>query len=550
MRQFLTYILLVVSISAYADGSRCIVLRPQFRDVGFTLDESSVKSSCEGAGEYLSAQLGALASVSFELGPVVTLDGTRSSYASNSSETKDARIGEAIREACLLSDDRVDFSKYDCLAVMFPGESEADGGGLDCVWPQQNTISALTLDGRKLEKYIDFTETGKAGIICHEYLHLLGLQDMYDTDGDWSGGLSKGLWGSTSVMDRGMSNNGGLTPPNLNAIELEFLGLGECISLSEGQYTLPPLGKERRYLRYNCGIEGEYFLIECRQARGWDEYAGGSGLLVYHIDKSSRYACHSDWFKRDLTGAERWQYNEINCNPAHECAKIVEASESGIFYPHGDIRSLSSDSNPGWTLWNGSNCDLALTDIRLSSDGPVSFNVIRPITLTSTTVFQDAVILEWSVDKSLEGCSCELSWTGISRTGIMDVIGEGRNYAATVEGLSPGSAYSFTISVNCPERYSSHTGCTTKTIRSGASPYIWLNGSERRNDGSFMKGSPILLKVYDAADVADVRWFYDGHPITPGSNGLFTPASDGELKAVINYRQGGKDIIVKKIKLK
>ena len=49
------------------------------------------------------------------------------------------------------------------------------------------------------------------GTICHEYCHFLGLQDLYDVNGEKEG-ESAGLGGLLSIMDRGNYNNEGRTP--------------------------------------------------------------------------------------------------------------------------------------------------------------------------------------------------------------------------------------------------------------------------------------------------------------------------------------------------
>ena len=131
---------------------------------------------------------------------------------------------------------------------------------------------------------------------------------MYDSDYEASGGYSEGLWYSTSLMDGGCYNDNTNTPPCLNAIELDQLGIIEPEVLAVGDYVLRPLSEKKRFLRMDTDNPGEYFLFECRAASGWDQYMGsyggfvGSGLLIYHVDRSMNAAGYSQQQDRILSG--------------------------------------------------------------------------------------------------------------------------------------------------------------------------------------------------------------------------------------------------------
>lgn len=116
------------------------------------------------------------------------------------------------------------------------------------------------------------------GMFCHEFGHVLGLVDLYNTEVRATE-IRKGyLWGTTSLMDNGCRNNEGRTPPNLNAIERDMLGIGNPEALAEGHYILEPIHENGRYLRFDTANEGEYFWwsvalrsagICISAARGW-----------------------------------------------------------------------------------------------------------------------------------------------------------------------------------------------------------------------------------------------------------------------------------------
>ena len=53
----------------------------------------------------------------------------------------------------------------------------------------------------------------------------------------------------------------------------------------------------------------EYFIMENRQQKGWDEFIPGHGMLLWHIDFD----------------AKTWEKNEVNITGSHQRIDIVEA---------------------------------------------------------------------------------------------------------------------------------------------------------------------------------------------------------------------------------
>ena len=305
---------------------RMVVIPVQFQDRQFSCTEAELEQTVLLAQDYFNDQSGGETEFIFDLAPAVTLSKPCSYYGSNYSDRRDALLYEAVREACSLVSDRIDFSLYDNDAdgyvdnvfILAAGLSEADGASSDNIWPQQGKMSdfkaSFSMDGKTVDSFAVSCELASdsglnprpagIGVFCHELAHVFGLHDLYDTDGTGSGGESEGLW-STSLMDEGCKNSDGNCPPNLNALDLETLGAGTMEELATGDYRLEPIDRSRRYLKYETGIEGEYFLFECRAPEGWDAPLGTGGLLIYHIDKSSNPAGLSDYYGRELTASER-----------------------------------------------------------------------------------------------------------------------------------------------------------------------------------------------------------------------------------------------------
>ena len=77
------------------------------------------------------------------------------------------------------------------------------------------------------------------------------------------------------------------TPHYFCAIDRELAGTALYMSVSEGMtVSLEPSSIQGTTIRIPTSTNGEYYLVENRQQTGWDSYIGGSGMLIYHIDKS------------------------------------------------------------------------------------------------------------------------------------------------------------------------------------------------------------------------------------------------------------------------
>lgn len=156
----------------------------------------------------------------------------------------------------------------DNVHIITAGHSESEGGSPDNIWPQHDNLSkhggTISAGKKTVNSYTVSTEYSNTGIMCHEIGHFLGLPDLYDTDGEGSGGLSPGLRG-TSLMDNGCFNDDGNTPPNISALDLDIMGRKPTIAARKS-YTLQPVSRGGEFLKIESSDENEYYLLECRVA--------------------------------------------------------------------------------------------------------------------------------------------------------------------------------------------------------------------------------------------------------------------------------------------
>lgn len=582
-----------------------LIILADFQDIRFTYTKEdfeamifqegyNINGATGSAKEYFEAQFGGLVEFDFTVSDIVTLNENREYYGKNKSNGDDIRPAELVKDACLLADETVDFSQFDedgdgtvdNVFVFFAGEDEAEGGDEDCIWShswsiEDGTQEELLLDGCMIDGYACSSELTRRydnlgqlegiylsaiGIFCHEYCHTLGLPDLYDTDYDDAGGWAAGLWGTTSIMDYGSRNNNCNTPPNFNAIEREILGSGtSSLIYREGLYYLRSI-HNGKFFRMETDTEGEYYLFEYRDSSNiWDSHIGGSGMLVYHIDRSEGMA-------------DRWDiHNTINSDATHQCADLVEAdgradyywgpddylirrgSTDGIFFPYNDLDSLNATGRPGLGFWSGDHGRLSINKIHRSEDGQIVFNVkndsvyVYPPLVRNTIryeAFSDAAIILFDSTRE-ETVDAVVSYglTGKDTTRVYGREYDTKRYAVMIEGLLPDREYTVSMAfhLNGIEGKSKSISFKTKKSSGFEYPYIDFGKAVRNSDGTFPQGSRIPLKVGNAKGAADIRWTFRGEDIEPEGDYYHTLIGSGILKAYITWEDGSEDIIYKVI---
>ncbi|MBP5571696.1 MAG: hypothetical protein J6X39_03410 [Bacteroidales bacterium] len=538
---------------------RVLFLRAELNGTPFTASEEYLDSILNASAEYFNGQLDSAITVSFDLGPVVSLTGA---YTNETAHL-------AVEEACRLANPGINFRAYDsdsdgavdCIGVIFSGSE---------IWPQHHRLQgkniSLHLDHVLIDEYaalaeILYEKPLQIGPVCHEFGHALGLQDLYDTDELGSGGLAEGLWGSLALMDRGDHNDSTRTPAGLSAIDFDILQLGQRDTLLPGEYVLSPFSRSHEYLYYQTETPGEYFLFECRAPEGWDSYIGGSGLLIYHVDKSSNRAGFSSYYNITLRAYDRWLKNEVNARPDHQCADLVEAmpgadTVTAVFFPQGERQTFCSDGEPAFRAWDGTQARYALKDIRIMPDSSVTFTVIEPIANVRQTAFQGSAILVWQIDRSLLGeiDSCTVALSPARGEAMLEKVMPASDGRLTFmpDSLKGGTSYNTLLTVYTPDAVFSKSGSFKTMVIDNRNtiPFIYFTGGVRNKDGTFEKGARFPLYVHNAVGAEEINWYFGDRPAVTDSEGMFTVSANGTLRAEVRWADGTTDVIVKEIQVK
>lgn len=173
----------------------------------------------------------------------------------------------------------------DAIFVVHAGPGrETTGSDNDIHSHAWSMVNAPAVDGVTAYGYCMEPDDGKRGVFGHEFGHVLGLPDLYDTDysssgvGDWCM-MSFGSWGG-----------GGLTPTHFLSwckSKLDFLDPVSPLANQNGA-SLPQVETSpTAFALWTGGYpDRQYFTVENRQRVGSDVSLPGSGLVICHIDEN------------------------------------------------------------------------------------------------------------------------------------------------------------------------------------------------------------------------------------------------------------------------
>ncbi|MGL4412400.1 MAG: M6 family metalloprotease domain-containing protein [Bacteroidales bacterium] len=478
------------------DGKRKgIVILVEFSDVKFTINSPEVEFAnmlnipgyTNSHGQVGSAKdyfndnsMGKFDPEFFIIGPI-TLPNTLATYGANYQGNRDKDPARMVFDALnianlgeinMLELDGDSDGYVDNLFVFYAGYSEAEGASPESIWPHAyNLKDPLSLpdnllpqkDGVKFNNYAcgselsgtNGTRMSGIGTFCHEFSHILGLPDTYDTDASTNGqAFGLDAW---SLMANGPYNGNGNVPPSLNAWERWKSGWLTLTELNEADdYILEPLQESNTaYILNNSANDKEYFILENRQQTMWDRALPGHGMLIYHLD---------------FTSTTPWYNNQVNANSLRQCFELEVADGvqskstlSGDPYPGtSNKKEFTDNSMPSSRLWSGQLMGKPITEIS-ENDGIINFKLSGGFILTPPDIITSSYITDNSF---------ELNWDDADRA---------TNYHLDV--------YTETILDNGVQ--SNYWDFSNDNIDSE----LTLSGSFTKNETTFGKSSPSMSSV-------------------------------------------------------
>jgi immune inhibitor A len=299
---------------------------------------------------------------------------------------------QGLLEDCVnLLDPFLDFSIFDNnfdgyaegIFLVHAGPGAEETGDPNDIWSHAWYYEAWTNDGVTTGRYSTEPEELlggemiKIGVFCHEYGHVLGLPDLYDTDGSSEGIgvyclMSGGSWGAlpgnperpTHMCAEMKRRLGWMTPVEVT---------GNLIDL-----VIPPAATNSVCYRISHPTDpDEYFLIENRAKIGYDSlFRGDGGLAIWHVD----------WIGWQLDETHRY----VSLEQADGSSDLEKDYGTGNRHPRTN-RGDAGDLYPGAT---------ANTHFSVSSNPNSKSNnsALDLITITGIEYYGDSIRLDLYVD--------------------------------------------------------------------------------------------------------------------------------------------------------
>lgn len=216
-----------------------------------------------------------------------------------------------------------DFSQYDAdnngevdiVYLIYAGRGQNDGGGPESIWPHNWKISSALswgythgtsgysssnlpkFDNKTINSYVcsgeldGVDERAGIGTFCHEFSHVLGLPDFYVTASTASNIDKDYTPAAWHIMDYGLYNNDGLTPPNYSPHDKLYFGWATPTFLAKDATVKGELTTEYGSAYQITGTTtsagatstSRVWYLENRQKKGWDAWLPGHGMLVWEV---------------------------------------------------------------------------------------------------------------------------------------------------------------------------------------------------------------------------------------------------------------------------
>lgn len=564
------------------------VLLVEFSDIKFTVPNileaieeqlNSPSYATNGAtgsvADYFNTNFHNRYTFEFDVCPtIITLPNTLAYYASDTNTALDNNLREMLEKACELAlQSGFNLAEYDWLDngviasinIIFAGYSQSETGNSDEIWPQYSAVSNFTHNGKTVQSFscsselsnIDELKDNLQGIgtFCHEFAHVFGLPDMYDTNGDLEG-ESNSLCKSLSLMDEGNYLNSGRTPPLFCAIERELIGIEPILPTIGNEYTLKTSSQDGDILKIESINSGEYFLVEYREEKGWDKYIGNSGVVVYHVDKSEA-------IYGGISSYKRWEYNNINCYSEHPCAKVISYNdqttiENSFFPGINNVTELNSTSNPALLDWSKRSLEINISDISIGTSQAtlsivegLSYNAENPTaTNFSYTAYQYDCKISWEELTKVTSTSTKwrVRWETSSDNSdsAIDIYGELRTEEqyCYISNLLPGTKYNVYLSYEENGEYGTEVSQSISTLEiSSDFPYIPIKGEYTINERLDLR----VLNLVESTD--SIEWYINSSIIDSDYIEL-TTSGESTVEVHITYLDNSTEIITKTITVK
>jgi len=522
----------------------------------------------------------------------------------------DIRPAYMVQEACTLANADIDFSKYDYnndgkidnVVIIYAGVNQAEQGPANTIWPHRWSVvpgsnvpsgTNVTFDGKKLYDYLAVSELrgssgsnmANVGTLVHEYSHIVGLPDYYNTS---TGGSMVGTW---TTMDQGNYNNNSRTPPAFSAYDRFYVGWFTPEQYISGSRTLYPLSQDtippanttkQAYLlsatasnlsggfNSTAPSPSEFFMVEYREKTGFDAYLPAAGMLIWHIDYSASVWANNTPNVSGSTSQTASKHMRVYLHPTNGLTNTTTggAFTSGSFTPK---------------LWAGTDINRPILNIVKNGTTNMFFGVGDPIAPTVVTeaaiaVAQTTATLSKTVTIGNEVITEQgFKYKKTSETDWKTSVTA--NVTVNLTGLTPNTKYQFyayaitdAYPMTTGDTLSFTTACQTKytniNVTIGNGDFVIFKGENISTTGSYndtivdvngcdsivilnltvdntttsltSENNTISLNITNQSG-ATYQWVdcdNDYAPIEGATSDSYTPTKSGNYAVIIDYGDG------------
>lgn len=302
-------------------------------------------------------------------------------YGANDSYGNDVKPRELVTEAVNAADATVNYADFDNdgdgsvdgVYVIYAGYGEEANGGVNCIWAHAWSIPSVVKDGKTISKYSCSAELSGSsgttitgiGVICHEFGHVLGAPDYYDTDYSTGGQFNgTGYW---DMMAAGSWNNNGVTPAHHNAYtKVKVYGWATATVLSSATTVSMNhvVGSSTSFYQINSTTSGEYWLLENRQQVGFDAQIPGHGLMIYHVHSGVVSASASNNINNTYPQKMYPVCASATTNPGTTATTYGTIDGGGCPFPGTSNKTSFTDATtPNMKSWAAANTAKPITSI-------------------------------------------------------------------------------------------------------------------------------------------------------------------------------------------
>lgn len=502
-------------------------------------------------------------------------------YGANDAYGNDQNPRALVTEAVNAADASANFANYDNdgdgtvdgVYVIYAGYGEEAGASADAIWAHAWSITPVTKDGKTISKYScsaelrgnSGTTITSIGVICHEFGHVLGAPDYYDTDYS-TGGQFEGT-GKWDMMASGSWNNNGVTPAHHNAYtKVKVYGWATATVLSSAtNVTVKPVKDNKSFYQINSTTSGEYWIMENRQQEGFDAYVPGHGLVIYHVHKDIATASSSNNINATYPQKMYPVCASATTNPGTTSSTYGSINSTGCPFPGSSNKTSFTDATtPNMKSWAGANTNSPMTSIAENTTtkeitfafmggsgggtAPTATTVAASSITTSSATLNGTVnannatttvTFEWGTTTSLGNSinATPNSVTGTTNTNVtanLTGLSANTTYYYRVKAVSAnGTTYGSTMNFTTTANPTSVTLPYSQTFSSSSMPTGWTT----QNTGTSITERWSVSNTANAGGSAyEMKCTYQN--VNPGTTRLITPAinTSGVSQVTLTFR--------------